>query len=89
MSFSRGSGPGALRPIGPFGPSALGSVRSGAIVTNIETSLRAPPSAWQIPIAPRAQMYDGIAHSGAVGASPDRTPCRKARRADCIRCKRR
>ena len=40
---------------------------------NIETSLRAPPSAWQIPIARRLGCIDGIAHSGALGASPDRT----------------
>src|ERR1700733_9106308 len=50
-----------------------GSVRFGAIVTNIETSLPAPPSAWRIPIARRLGCIDGIAHSGALGASPDRT----------------
>jgi peptidoglycan/LPS O-acetylase OafA/YrhL len=61
-----------------------GSVRFGAIVTNIETSLRAPPSAWQIPIARRLGCIDGIAHSGALGASPDRTRDRTLDMADPV-----
>src|SRR5262249_38300003 len=36
-----------LRPVRP-GAGAWGSVRLGAIVTNIETSLRASRSSWQI-----------------------------------------
>ena len=43
------------------------------IVPNIETSLRAPRSAWQIPIAPRLGCIDRT-----EGASPDRTHDRSA-----------
>ena len=50
------------------GPPRAGSVRFGAIVTNIETSLRAPPSAWQNSrFHRRLGCIDGIAHSGASG----------------------
>jgi hypothetical protein len=50
-----------------------GSVRFGVIETNIAASLRASGSARQNRTEPRVGCTDGIAHSGVIGATPDRT----------------
>ena len=73
--FVVGLGAAGTRVAGRPSPfsTADGSVRFGAIVTNIETSLRASGSAWQNRTAPRVGCTDGIAHSGVFGATPDRT----------------